>query len=282
VLFSVVIPTCHRDAELAACLDRLAPGAQTLAAENYEVIVTDDGSASTTETLLRERFPWARWTQGPRRGPAANRNHGAAEAHGEWLVFTDDDCMPSAEWLSAFAAAAHDDSAARVLEGRTHVDRPRAHPLETSPINEEGGYLWSCNFAIERALFEEMAGFNERFPFNAMEDRELHVRLRQRGIAPVFCPAAAVVHPWRLIADLREHRRRHVESQLLLESLHPGEGFPYPWTRLLRTHLRTVLGEHLTWFFRRPGIALQSIPRLWGTMAADVWRTARVRRRSRR
>ena len=52
--FSVVIPTCHRNDLLARCLDRLAPGAQTLPAARYEVIVSDDGSVTTAEVLLRE------------------------------------------------------------------------------------------------------------------------------------------------------------------------------------------------------------------------------------
>lgn len=43
MLFSVVIPTCRRNDLLAKCLDRLAPGQQTLSPDQYEVIVTDDG-----------------------------------------------------------------------------------------------------------------------------------------------------------------------------------------------------------------------------------------------
>ena len=61
--FSVIIPTYHRNSDLANCLVRLAPGAQTLAAADYEVIVSDDGRASTAEAMVRERFAWARWTQ---------------------------------------------------------------------------------------------------------------------------------------------------------------------------------------------------------------------------
>lgn len=273
VRFSVIIPTCERREMLAACLERLAPGAQTLAAVDYEVIVSDDGRA-TAESLIRERFPWARWTAGPRRGPAANRNCGAALARGEWLVFTDDDCLPDAGWLGAYAAGRREHGAARVLEGRTYVDRPQEHPLETSPLNENGGLLWSCNFAIERALFAELGGFDERFPYNAMEDRELHVRLQIRRIAPVFCREAAVLHPWRLTTNLRRHRERHVASQLLLESIHPGCGFPAPWWQLARTYLRVAVCEQLPWFFRRPRVALGAVPRLWCTMTADVIRTA--------
>ena len=51
MLLSVVIPTCDRHAELAACLERLAPGVQTLVADTYEVIVTDDGKQPAEAAL---------------------------------------------------------------------------------------------------------------------------------------------------------------------------------------------------------------------------------------
>lgn len=93
-MISVIIPTCDRNEQLAKCLDCLAPGVQTLPAEQYEVIVTDDGSDLTAEQMILERYLWARWVAGPRIGPAANRNNGVQYARGEWLAFTDDDCLP--------------------------------------------------------------------------------------------------------------------------------------------------------------------------------------------
>src|SRR5438552_17841427 len=103
MLISVIIPTCHRNDLLVRCLDGLAPGKQDLLPEHYEVIVSDDGSRSTAEKLIAGTYPWARWVTGPRRGPAANRNHGAKHARGEWLAFVDDDCLPDKGWLEAIA-----------------------------------------------------------------------------------------------------------------------------------------------------------------------------------
>jgi len=42
-------------------LDCLAPGVQTLPAEQYEVIVSDDGRQTTAEEMIRERYPWVKW-----------------------------------------------------------------------------------------------------------------------------------------------------------------------------------------------------------------------------
>jgi glycosyltransferase involved in cell wall biosynthesis len=135
--FSVIIPTCHRNADLAACLRLLAPGAQSLPAADYEVIVSDDGRTSTAEAMVKQQFPWARWVPGPQRGPASNRNCGARSAGGKWLVFTDDDCLPSRDWLAAYAAAATDE--ARVLEGKTVACGFRDRLDMECPVNETGG-----------------------------------------------------------------------------------------------------------------------------------------------
>ena len=158
--FSVVIPTCRRNDALARCLNRLMPGEQTLPAEDYEVIVSDDGpDANDARLLVEHTYPWARWVQGPKHGPGQNRNHGAKQARGEWLVFTDDDCLPEPGWLAGYAARiderATGSSCPRVFEGKT-VSDTGGQPMDlrfTAPTNEEGGLLWSCNFAIERTAF---------------------------------------------------------------------------------------------------------------------------------
>ncbi len=195
MLISVVIPTRHRNDLLARCLRRLAPGEQSLTSDKYEVVVTDDGRASTAEAMVRAEFPWARWTAGPGRGPAANRNHGVRLARGGWVAFTDDDCVPGPGWLAAYAAAAG--GGADVLEGRTTCEAGIRDCRHEAPINLTGGNLWSCNMMIRRDVFEAVGGFDERFPMPAAEDIDLHVRLVEAGHPPRFVAGAAVDHPPR-------------------------------------------------------------------------------------
>ena len=206
--FSVVIPTYQRNASLARCLDRLVPGAQTLPADAYEVIVADDfAGADNARTLVQEHYPGVRWVAGPGRGPAANRNRGAATARAPWLVFTDDDCVPQPGWLAAFAArlAEADGPKLRVLEGATTAGGAKDYgPFMTVPLNEEGGCLWSCNFAIERELFEELGGFDDGFPYPHLEDVDLRLRLEDRGVPFPFVPDAVVEHPPRPSRGVRK------------------------------------------------------------------------------
>jgi GT2 family glycosyltransferase len=243
-LISVIIPTCHRNDLLAKCLDRLAPGQQTLAADRYEVIVTDDGSQTTACELMQQQYAWAKWAAGPRKGPAANRNHGARSAQGQWLVFTDDDCLPDAQWLAAYEEGITIHPEMRVFEGRTYVDRPRCSCAEIAPANETGGYLWSCNFAIQKQLFDQIHGFDERFPYAAMEDMDLEYRLRQLNCGCQFVPLAAVCHPWRPTGGWIQ-LKRHQYSRLVFLSLHPEElaktNFKYYAWCLLRDLIKQVI-----------------------------------------
>lgn len=195
MLISVVIPTCHRNDLLAKCLDRLAPGVQTLPPEQYEVIVTDDGSKTTAEQMVREHYPWAKWVAGPRKGPAANRNNGTKFAQGEWVAFTDDDCLPAAHWLREFASAIT--SGTDVYEGKTTCEAGIHSPLYEAPINLTGGLLWSCNIMVGWAVFDELGGFDDSFPYNALEDVDFRERAKRAGYTSLFVPAASVDHPPR-------------------------------------------------------------------------------------
>ena len=208
------------------------------------MIVADD-SPNGEARVVTGTFPWTRYIAGPKRGPAANRNHGAAQVRGAWLVFVDDDCVPDRNWLEGFFFRIQQEPTIRVWEGRVYADRERQSCFETAPLNESGGYLWSCNFAIERAAFERAGGFDERFRHAAMEDVELRLRLDQARVPIGFCPEAAVMHPWRAERNIRRARAIHRESVLLFNSLHPDRAVlrSSRWQTLFRRVARDVWGD---------------------------------------
>ena len=174
------------------------PALQAIDAAHYEVIVTDDGSDEATADLVKAAFPWVRYTYGPRRGPAANRNHGASLASGQWLVFTDDDCLPDANWLQAYHDAITGHPDCRAFEGAILPDdwKLLQKDLAECPVNTAGGCFWSANIMVERQLFQSMGGFDEQFLIAAQEDQDLQWRIQQQH-SIVFVPAAQMVHPVR-------------------------------------------------------------------------------------
>ena len=201
VQYSIVIPTYKRNHQLALCLQRLQPAAQSLEASLYEVIVTDDAADAATEQLLLTQFPWATYTAGPQRGPAANRNHGAILATGKWLVFTDDDCLPDAQWLQAYADAIKLHPDCKAFEGAILPDdwALLKKDMAECPVNTEGGCFWSANIMVAHSLFQELGGFDEQFAIAAQEDQDLQWRIQQQHDI-VFVQPATVVHPVRRIS----------------------------------------------------------------------------------
>ncbi len=240
---SVVIPTCHRNDLLAKCLDCLAPGTQTLPADQYEVIVTDDGSQSTAEQMVREQYPWAQWVAGPHRGPAANRNNGAKYAKGEWLAFTDDDCLPSPTWLKTYYESISEDC--HVYEGKTTCAAGIASPLYDAPINLTGGNLWSCNLMLRRSLFEQLGGFDATYEFN-LEDGDMRERLSRASYKSLFTQAE-VDHPPRK-ARLGKTASQNWEAHIHLWSkfAYPQPSCPALLLHIAKGHLRKVLSHELS------------------------------------
>jgi len=254
--FSVVIPTCGRSADLEACLAAIEPQLTSGVLGSVEVIVSDDGRDEELAKNLREKFSFARYLVGPARGPAANRNHGAGHACGDWLIFCDDDCRPQPGWLAAYAKTTSKDNTP-VLEGRTIADRPRQRLDEEAPINEIGGYLWSCNFAIRRELFVELGGFDEAFPFAAMEDVELKARLDSGMHAIRFVEEAVCVHPWRRLKGI-EFQMQRLQSLKYLWRKHPTLRPEDPRYWLIFRALREIKNHVLPHFWRCRGRGFSS------------------------
>lgn len=261
--WSVIVPTFDRHATLASCLDRLAPGAQTADPATYEVVVSDDARSERTRGFLKERYPWVRWTAGPARGPAANRNHGARAARGEWLAFTDDDTLPDRDWLRAFAEAeAGSDATAAALEGRTTCAAGFGTPMHYAPVNETGGWFWSCNIAVRADRFRALGGFDEGFAVAHMEDQDLRERLTASGVRILWVPEAVVDHPPRRQPSGRALGLLRAAEVRYLVKYHAPR--PLRW-RLLRGIASLRIG-----IIRSLPLSLDSL-RALGALASELW-----------
>jgi len=89
-LISVVIPTFNRVSLLRETVESVT--AQTF--RDFEIIIIDDGSDDGTWEWLSCRRDIRAFRQ-PNQGIAATRNHGIAEAKGQWVAFLDHDDL----WL---------------------------------------------------------------------------------------------------------------------------------------------------------------------------------------
>jgi GT2 family glycosyltransferase len=202
---SVIIPTYERAAQLSVCLRALA--AQDYSRDRFEVVVVDDGSATSPEGSV-ESFRHllnVRLLKQLHSGPAAARNYGAAHAKGAFLAFTDDDCAPDPDWLRDLATGFVSCSDC-VLGGRT-INVLANNPYSTASQlvadylyarwNSDPDYATffsSNNFALPAKSFHDVGGFDAGWIEAAGEDRELCDRLIYRGYRLRFASDALVRH----------------------------------------------------------------------------------------
>lgn len=218
---SVVVVTMGGSRLLERGLDALAAGS----IRPLEVVLVDQSGAGACvgldERLDRARIQLHRLAIEPM-GVSRARNLGAAAARGEYLAFTDDDCVPATDWLEKLLAAASAAQAqaatGRVLALNEGIPGAVAVSLRTDPRAAvyrpgEEAYPWDVgtggNLLIERRRFGELGGFDEALgpgaPFRAAEDVELIERLLTGGAVVAYEPGAVVYHEMK---PLRQVLRR--------------------------------------------------------------------------
>ena len=227
-MISVIIPTYNRNDLLKSCLDLIFEHNPAIL-DNHEVIVTDDSADNIAKPLVDEFFPLVKWIEGPKKGPAANRNYGAKVAKADWFLFLDDDCLPQKGWFVAYIDAIKASDENLVYEGYTFPDRPKERFDEETIINVNGNKLHACNFAIKRQFFEQLNGFDETFPFAAMEDVDFLFRVTSTTHL-IFLPGAFVIHPWRRIKPFKKFGKS-LKSHRVYARKHGLLNLKFRWDR---------------------------------------------------
>ena len=213
-LVSVVIPTRDRPEALRRCMEALS--AQTIF-DRLEIIVVDDGSSAPDQVAAAVAgHAHARLIHRSGAGPATARNAGARAARGAFLCFTDDDCLPRADWAEQLVATLQ--QGADAAAGTTMLSRAGAladasdlvtHALEVPPPHgSDLAFAASNNIGCTRAAFEATP-FDESYTSAAGEDREWCARLAAAGLSLRSAPDASIVHdhPLTLLSFLRQQVR---------------------------------------------------------------------------
>jgi GT2 family glycosyltransferase len=197
---TIVIPTYNGATRIGRCLECVLNQTTT---RSYEVVVVDDGSTDQTASVARS-YPGVRVISQVNRGPAAARNRGAAEAHGEILVFTDDDCEPLPDWLERMLAP-FDGMPDIVGSKGAYLSRQRPVTARFVQLEYEDKYRRLARFqyidfidtyaaAFRRESFIAANGYDTSFPVPCAEDVDLSYRLAHLGHKMVFIPEAKVYH----------------------------------------------------------------------------------------
>jgi glycosyltransferase involved in cell wall biosynthesis len=277
VELSVVIPTYQRRDSLRAVLLSLAE--QTVPPGQVEVIAALDGSTDGTGAMLDALdVPYRlRWADGPKRGPGAARNRGAALAEGDIILFLDDDITAAPDLLAHHLRVHRVGADERIVclgQVRTQPGQAlsgweaylSARYGEHYAKLAAPGYqldFWDClsgNFSLRRTLWERSGGFDPDFVMSRHEDIEFGYRLAGLGARFVYEPGALGYHHFTRSVEggLRDAYAEGASAGYLVEK------YPDLADRLFGARLRRyprALRWAVRWAMRRPG-GLRAIARI--------------------
>ena len=220
--FTVIVPTRGDDALLGRLLSSLT--AQTFPRDRWDLVIAFDGAEPTDEERgSLERLRATVVALPVRRGPGAARNEAALRATGEFLAFTEDDCVAAPDWLEAADAHLRSEPALDVLEGATLL--PTGRPARRR--RGEGATWLPTNLFVRRSLFERLGGYCEEF-FDAdrgvyfREDSDFGFTLIGAGAHVAHDARPRVIHPLEHEGWLDPIRwARRYEMDPLLAARHP-------------------------------------------------------------
>lgn len=200
---TVVVPVFNAEKDIEGCVESLLK--QTY--EDYEVLLIDDCSTDKTYHLMKQitdRYRGAKVKRNMNNlGAAITRNIGIREVKGEYVAFTDSDCVVDVHWLNELVKCLVKNGG-KVAGGEVRTPRNinyfarcvgtlhKPSPKLISKVEAED--IPTCNSIFKKSLLLKLSGFDESFKFAGGEDTDLCARIRLKGIPIYYAPQAIVWH----------------------------------------------------------------------------------------
>jgi glycosyltransferase involved in cell wall biosynthesis len=231
---TVIIPVWNGERRISATLEAIAR--QTWPRSRFEVIVVDNGSTDGTAAIVKS-FPFVTLLSEPQPGSYRARNRALVEAQGEYVLFTDGDCVPAPDWIEQSVAAIGRFPDAGVYAGHVKLFREaKGDPFsvryeELTAFNqrrnvEEFGFCVTANWLCRRDLMRSIGGFNQELLSGG--DIDCSRRIAAAGHKMIYVPDMIVGHPTRAnLLELIRKRRRVVGGRLQLD----GRGRTSDWAK---------------------------------------------------
>jgi glycosyltransferase involved in cell wall biosynthesis len=249
---AVIPATYNRPDALAALFEGYL--AQDYA--SFEIVVADDGSGPETKEVIRRYNARAHfridhvWQENKGYRAAAIRNQAVARSDADYIIYTDQDCVPLPDFLSRHARLAepgwfvsgnrvnttqafcerilaeklpvHTWTLRHWLQRRLRGEINRVHPLLQLPdghhrkLNPRRGKgAKTSNLAVWKRDLITVNGMDEEYAGWGLEDSDLAIRLIRSGVlhknGRYACP---LIHLWHRIQDrgrLPENEKRFEE-----------------------------------------------------------------------
>ena len=156
--------------------------------EPLEVVVVDDGSTDSTADVVRS-YDRVRYVHQENRGPSAARNRGLEEAEGIFVGFldADDEALPEKMALQVGYLIDHPDVGCTLGRQEVSFEGEGAPDwVSTDPVYGDFAGIPLMSLVARRSTLLELGGFDPAL--RIAEDRDLLVRMRERGIVVEVVP----------------------------------------------------------------------------------------------
>lgn len=218
-MLTVIICTYNRAKYIGPLLESLA--ANTLPKSEYEILLVDNNCQDNTREIC-EHFAAThpdltfRYVVETEQGLSAARNCGIRHAHGDLLVYVDDDALVDNHYLQDYVSyfAAHPDvmalggpieplyetaepkwmtryTKALLTAWMNYGDKPREYP--------KGRYPGGGNAAYRKAVFEKVGLFNTKLGRKgnlllASEEKDIFDKMHMLGMKVMYIPEPVLHH----------------------------------------------------------------------------------------
>jgi len=260
---SVIIAAKNAERTIALCLDSVS----RLDYPYYEVIVVDDGSEDQTGRIAADHAGVKVFRMNGE-GPSVARNRAVMQAHGDFVAFTDADCVVSQDWIKELLKGFVDETVAGVggIQKSPADEVPFARKvqqllqafgfmtnyMQTARALREVNHNASCNVMYRRSVYDAFCGFLE--DFWPGEDLELDHRIRQKKWKLMMNPKAVVYHyRTQTVQGFSRMMFRYGWAQGKLVRMH-GAFRPVQWLPLV-----TFLGLFGLFFFPVPSLIAMAL-----------------------
>jgi glucosyl-dolichyl phosphate glucuronosyltransferase len=240
-MISIIIPTINRAGILSRTLKSVGNRVGT-GCTDVEVVIVDNGSVDETASVCQgaqKQFPLLTWRYflDEMPGLLTGRHRGALEAHGDLLVFLDDDVLLAPTWMEALRDAFSNPSTVLVggpSEPRFEIDPPpwmaalwhesnNMRSLSWLSLIDQGSekkrtdpcLILGLNYAIRRDTLLVCGGFHPDIVPTALQryqgdgETGLSLKIKARGLGALYHPNLAVTHlipSSRLTLEAFQHR----------------------------------------------------------------------------
>ena len=187
---TVVVPVHNEKKYVEQCITHILQ--QTI--RDFELIVSDDGSDDGTQKIVQSfADPRISYIRNERQmGVSATRNQAIQRARGEYIFFTDGDCLVEPDWLEqGLKVFAQHDCVG--VEGKLFFVAQDYHPVYSDRVvqNLHGSVYMTANMAYRRDVLLQAGLFDPALKRH--QDLDLALRVKRFGEI-VFAPEMIVRH----------------------------------------------------------------------------------------